>query len=81
MLPLTLRTPPSTHPQLSHCHAHCGTARLHPCLQATLLNACIIGGCNVAGTLVSILLADLSGRRGLLLQGGVQVGARSCCCR
>jgi len=51
-----------------------------PCstlLQATLLNACIIGGCNVAGTVVSLVLADRAGRRGLLLQGGVQV--RSIC--
>lgn len=50
-------------------------ARPKPQLQATLLNACIIGGCNVAGTVVSLVLADRAGRRGLLLQGGVQVGA------
>ncbi|PRW20825.1 sugar transport 9 [Chlorella sorokiniana] len=42
---------------------------------ATLLNACIIGGCNVAGTVVSLVLADRAGRRGLLLQGGVQMVA------
>lgn len=60
----------------SHRPAHRpAPARLNPQLQATLLNACIIGGCNVAGTVVSLVLADRAGRRGLLLQGGVQVGA------
>ncbi|KAL4441204.1 hypothetical protein ABPG77_011441 [Micractinium sp. CCAP 211/92] len=40
---------------------------------AALLNAVVIGGANVGGTLVSILLADRVGRRALLLQAGVQM--------
>lgn len=41
--------------------------------QAALLNAVLIGGANVGGTLVSIVLADCVGRRALLLQAGVQM--------
>lgn len=48
-------------------------SRPHPAPQAALLNAVVIGGANVGGTLVSILLADRVGRRALLLQAGVQM--------
>lgn len=59
-------------PALSCCHGR----PLRAPLQATLLNACIIGGCNVLGTVVSLVLVDRVGRRSLLMQGGVQVSGQ-----
>ena len=52
-----------------------GTAR-----HAALLNTVIIGAVNVAATFVSIFSVDKFGRRGLFLEGGVQmfIGQVSC---
>ena len=40
---------------------------------AALMNTCIIGAVNVVATFVSIFSVDKFGRRGLFIEGGVQV--------